>query len=440
MPKFVIFGLGMVGRSFLRLAYENSLVNSENWYAIEKNPQLIDLFCKYGGKAENYKTINVKLSDYEQIFSFLKNGDYLLDMSSFQGNTDLLQFCIKKNIHYLSTCSLPLEENGVTVPDYHDFSIYRQMKEQGINSEATSIIEFGMNPGMVSCFMKQALKTIIKEDDTPYVVEHRSELQSLLNEKNYAKIAQLLGVEVIHISDIDTTEVNFSPKSGCVYSTWNLEAFCDETTTFSEISLGSDIKFSTYQGRIDQHNNNDGYLRMNQSATIVTDQSFSPWGSFVGHIVPHEEIYTTSYYLSVYKNGKLIYKPTSFFVYRPCDLALQSLMTEYKHNFSGSSEHLISLDEIAKGGEAVGIVLDGKNFKTRYFGNKLEVPLEHDTPTILQVSASAFSAFRYMLDNPKEGFLLPEELDDEKILAYAKPYLKEYLTFTCPKLERNFLK
>ena len=440
MTKFVIFGLGMVGRSFLRLAHENALVNNKNWYAVEKNPDLVDLFCQYGGKPQNYKTIDVQIDDYEQIFSFLDAEDYLLDMSSFQGNTRLLKFCMKRNIHYLSTCSLPLEKDGQAIPDYHDFAIYRQIKEQKISSKATSIIEFGMNPGMVSCFMKQAIKAIICEDDTPFVSNHRGELQSLINGKNYAKAAQLLGLKVIHISDIDTTQVNFTARPNCVYSTWNLEAFCDETTTLSEISLGSDVSFSIYDGLIDQHNLEDGYLRLNKSATLVTEQSFSPFGSFVGHIVPHEETYTIPYFLSIYENGKLVYKPTAFFVYRPCDLALSSLKAEYKHNFSGSSEHLISLPEIASGGEAVGIILDGENFKTRYFGNKLEVPLAHDTPTILQVSASAFAAFRYMLDYPDQGFLLPEELDDEKVLAYAKPYLKEYITFTCPKLERRFLK
>lgn len=180
---------------------------------------------------------------------------------------------------------------------------------------------------------------------------------------------------------------------------------------------------------------------MNISATQVTDQSFSPWGSFIGHIIPHEEIYSTSYFLSIYDNTrKLIYKPTSFFVYRPCEVALESLFAAYKNNFIGTKEHLISLSEIAKGGEAVGVVLEGKNFKTRYFGNKLEVPLTHETPTILQVSASAFAAFRYMLEYPEQGFLFPEELDDEKLLAYAKPYLKEYTTFICPKLKRHFLK
>lgn len=175
MTKFVIFGLGMVGRSFLRLAAENSLVDSKSWYAIEKNPDLIDIFLKYGGKTENYQAVDVKLSDYEQVFSFLSGGDYLLDMSSFQGNTDLLQFCMKRDIHYLSTCSLPLEERGQTVPDYHDFSIYRQIKENKVPSKATSIIEFGMNPGMVSCFLKQAFKTIIKKDDTlmlPKIVQN----------------------------------------------------------------------------------------------------------------------------------------------------------------------------------------------------------------------------------------------------------------------------
>ncbi|MBR1778321.1 MAG: saccharopine dehydrogenase NADP-binding domain-containing protein [Alphaproteobacteria bacterium] len=436
MARFVVFGLGMVGRSFLRLAYENALVSPENWFAVEKNTDFIAFFKKYNGLEANYIIADVNHENYRHVFSFLNEGDYLLDFSSFPGNTDLLSFCMEKGIHYLSTCSLPLEKDGQSLPDHHDFILYKELKKKPLLSKATSIIEFGMNPGMVSCFLKQGLKAIAAKDDTPFVAAHRDELQELIKNGQYALAAQKLGVEVVHISDTDTTQVNFQSAPDTIYSTWNPEAFREESTNFSEISLGSDTAVETFGPRIKEYDASDGYLRLKDSAAIIKDQSVSPWGSFTGHIVPHEEIYTIADFLSVRKDDRLIYKPSVYFVYKACDIARQSL----SNNSKNVREHLISSDEISAGGEAVGIVLDGKNFKTRYFGNRLEIPIKEDTPTILQVSASAYAAFRYMLDNPSLGFLFPEELDDEKLLEYARPYLKEYVTFTCPPLERHFKK
>jgi len=438
MVRFVVFGLGMVGRSFLRLAHEAALVDPEAWFALEKSESFRSIFIKYGGKKENFILSEVTQENFSSVFSFLEEGDYLLDFSSFQGNTDLLDFCMDRGIHYLSTCSLPLEINNAKIPDHHDFLIYKELKKKQPLNMATSIIEFGMNPGMVSCFMKQGLKAIVREDDTPYVVEHRSELQELIDQNQYARAAQMLEVSVVHVSDIDTSQVNFEIKPKTVYSTWNLEAFCDESTTFSEISLGTDVPVELFNGRIKEHDANDGYIRLLSSAAVTTEQSYSPWGSFLGYIVPHEEIYTIADFLSVRNEGKLVYKPSVFFIYRPCDVAVQGLLDGYENDFKDYQEHLISLNEIISGGEAVGIVLDGNNFKTRYFGNKMEYPTREDTPTILQVSSSAFAAFIYMLKHKNEGFLFPEELNDEKVLEYAKPYLKEYVTFTCPPLKKLF--
>ncbi len=440
MAKFVIFGLGMVGSSFLRIVHKNSLFDADNWYAIDKNPQALNDFEAAGGKKSHFIVSNIQQKQYDPIFSILEKGDYLLDFSSSQTNTDFLEICINKDIHYLSTSSLPYEPEGVIIHEYHDFCVYKEMKKINKPNGPTSIIEFGMNPGMVSTFMKQGIREIVKNDNTPFVVENREKLQNLISQNKFAEAAQMLEVEIVHISDIDTTETNFEPKENCVYSTWNVEAFSDETLASCEISLGTDINFDTFGNEIEDCSESDRHLILDKIPVSCVDQSFSPWGSFDGYIVPHEEIYSIGDFLTVRKNDKVTYKPSVYFVYMPSKIAVASLLDGHQKGFKGFEEYLIKPEDIAQGGEAVGIVLDGKNFETRYFGNKLVAPIENETPTILQVSASAYAAFRYMLDNPNEGFLFPEEVDDNKIVEYAKPVLKEYVSFTCPKLERTFFK
>lgn len=438
MTKFILFGLGMVGASFLRIVKKEHMFDANCWYAIDKNNESKSIFTNIGGKPQNFSMIDVQLSDYTPIFSLLEEGDYLLDFSACQSNTDLLKICLEKNIHYLSTCSLPYEKPDDSVPDYHDFCIYRNIKKNAQPSAATSIIEFGMNPGMVSCFAKQAIKEIIKKDTGDFVTTHRKELLALVENEKYAEAAQMLEVDIIHVSDIDTTECKFIPNADTLYSTWNIDAFCKENTAPCEISLGTDIDVEKLSAIKQDNNAYDGFFIANDISIHTPEQSYSPYGSFVGHIVPHEEIYTIAYFFSLYKQDKLVYKPSVYFVYLPSPVAVESLVNGLANNFLGMNEYIIGPDDIAKGGEAVGVVVNGKNFQTRYFGNCLEAPIEGETPTILQVSASAFAAFRYMLDSPNEGFLLPEELNDEKILEYARPILQKYISFECPPLERTF--
>lgn len=92
-------------------------------------------------------------------------------------------------------------------------------------------------------------------------------------------------------------------------------------------------------------------------------------------------------------------------------------------------------DEIVSGGESVGIVIQGKRFKTRCYGNRLDTSELDETATILQVSASAYSAFEYMMKHPDDGIVLPEDVDENEVLETARRYLKEYVTFPCDKVK-----
>lgn len=99
--------------------------------------------------------------------------------------------------------------------------------------------------------------------------------------------------------------------------------------------------------------------------------------------------------------------------------------------------HIIKKSEIIKGGESVGIILQGLRFKTRYFGNYLDGKGLNTTATILQVSAGVYSAFCYMLKHTREGLLFPEDTDEKEILNSAKKYLKSYDTFVCDYIEMS---
>ena len=48
--------------------------------------------------------------------------------------------------------------------------------------------------------------------------------------------------------------------------------------------------------------------------------------------------------------------------------------------------------------------------------------------TTVQVAAGVLSAMEWMLENPKKGLLLPDDLPHEYILKRAKPYLGDFIS------------
>ena len=89
------------------------------------------------------------------------------------------------------------------------------------------------------------------------------------------------------------------------------------------------------------------------------------------------------------------------------------------------------------GGESVGVIVQGKKFHARYYGNYLDSNMLSETATILQVSASAFAAFQYMRDNPNEGVLFPDDLDHKTVFRTVAPFLGEFLSVECPEVCLN---
>ena len=54
--------------------------------------------------------------------------------------------------------------------------------------------------------------------------------------------------------------------------------------------------------------------------------------------------------------------------------------------------------------------------------------LPNQNATTVQVAVSVVAAVSYMINHPEEGLCLPDDLDHQEILAFAKPYLGEFIS------------
>ena len=426
--KLLLMGLGQVGTSLLNLLLKENEFKIDDIFILDKDESVFDKFIKFGGNRNNCIQLFITSSNYLSIFDNVQENDFVVDLVNGVDNLMLANECSKRNIHYLSTCDDCFDDkfNCFTFQNHYD--LYKALHEDSKN-RATSLVEFGMNPGLVNVFTKKALVDIVETDDGEYVAKNRTHLQDLIAKDNFNLLAKELGVTKFVETDIDITKTNIKEDKNTVYSTWNVPDYDIEIHENSIIKLGTEEKlsdvlntFNVSEDDIYYLNKNNGTLILDKNSLEMKSDTFSILGKFSGHIVSHEENFSLfDYYTIRDSEGNIDYAPTMYFLYKPCDLALNSVIGHEENNLM----KLILKSDMINGGEAVGMVVFGKNFTPRYVGNYLDIKDSFfETPTILQVSIGCLSAIKYIKNHPRQGLLFPEHANVNEIIEYASKYMK----------------
>ena len=428
MQKFVLMGLGQVGTSLLNLVLKEKLFDIDNIYIIDKDKSVFDKFINFGGDINNCIELFIESSNYLEIFKYADENDFIMDLVNGVDNLILATECLNRNIHYISTCDDCFDNkfNFFTFQTHYD-----EYKKLLLNREkkATSIAEFGMNPGMVNVFTKKVLIDIVEQDDSDFVSSNRNYLRSLYKTNKFALLAKELKVRSFIETDVDITDTSIKEDKNTVYSTWNVPDYDIEIHENTIIKCGTQNGLNKILESVNCNTENilyfnklNGTLILDKISTSVPQKVGSNIGEFTGYIVSHEENFSVYDYYTIRENGgEIEYAPNMYFVYKPCDLALKSIM---EHDLNNKIQ-LILKENMISGGEAVGIVAVGDNFKTRYVGNYLDIKdTFFETPTILQVSIGCLSAIKYIKNHPNEGFLFPEYTNVNEVLEYAQKYMK----------------
>ncbi len=420
--KFFIWGLGSIGTSFLRIIKENGYFDVESFYCLDSSLDAKNRFLSFGGKEDHFSLDRITEDNIGEYLCVLSQGDYLLDFTIDLKTLDILRYCLEHNVHYLNTADSSWKNDSLWFSVHQHYLEYLKIKDEFKSKQNTCLVEFGMNPGMVSCFVKKCIKGIVKTDETLYLKRHRKELLRLLDEGKYGLVAKKLKVTDVQEVDNDNQEVSIPYEKGICYSPWNVWGYYYETISSPEIACGTKKRFYSYK-EIYDCDFDDLYVAPKYSGYKYKVETISPQGTIIGHISCHEEIYTIRRMLTYKK-----YRPTVHFVYSPSEYAIRSMDEKI------TGEHLIQRKEIIKGGESVGVIIQGKRFHSHYFGNYLDTLDLDESATVLQVSASSYAGFVYMIRHRNEGVLFPEDVDEEEVVEIAKPYLKECLFFRCPKI------
>ena len=93
----------------------------------------------------------------------------------------------------------------------------------------------------------------------------------------------------------------------------------------------------------------------------------------------------------------------------------------------------IMTDEITKGADILGALLMGHPYNSWWTGSDLSIKEARrvapgQQATTLQVAAGIMASVLWMMENPKQGLKIPDDLPHDFVLDFAKPYLGNFIS------------
>ncbi len=423
--RLVIVGFGSIGQGVLPLLLRHLDIRAEQITIVTAEPRGRDVAAEYGIAfvetpltRENYRAMLKPL---------LASGDFLLNVSVEVASLALIELCRERGALYLDTCIEPWP-GGYTDPVLPPAARSNYALREGAldlrrrrPDGPTAVLTHGANPGLVSHFVKQALLDVAaagRAGPTPH------------DRAGWAELAHRLGVKAIHIAERDTQVADIPKEPGEFVNTWSIEGFVSEGSQPAELGWGTHERHFPADGR--RHDFGGGaaiYLLRPGAATRV--RSWTPLeGPYHGFLITHGESISIADYLTLRRDGEVVYRPTCHYAYHPCDDAVLSLHEFAGRNWRLQARQRLMMAEIDSGIDELGVLLMGAQQGVYWYGSRLSIAearrvAPHNNATSLQVTAAVLGGVVWAIEHPRRGVVEPEEMDFSRILEIARPYLGE---------------
>ena len=383
--------------------------------------------------------------NYRQLLAGrLGAGDFLLNLSYDVSSLALIEWCQAHGVLYLDACIEPwpgAHQDATAPPSARSNYAYREAAlalRRARPRGPTAVVNHGVNPGLVSHFVKRALRHLARDLDgggppdpgaAPYDTAAPPH-EAAATRHAWARLARRLGVRVIHVAERDTQTSRVAKRPGEFVNTWSVNAFVGEGSQPAELGWGTHERhFPADGGRHESGSGAAIYLTRPGAATRV--RSWAPVaGPFHGFVITHGEAISIADYLSVDEGGRTVYRPTVHYAYHPCDDAVLSIHELAGANWRQQQRGRLLMNEIAHGTDELGVLLMGHARGAYWYGSRLDVArarqlAPHNNATSLQTAAGVLGGVVWALRHPGAGVVEPDELDAEAVLEVAEPYLGE---------------
>jgi homospermidine synthase len=439
--KILFLGYGAVAECTLPILFRHLDTSPHNLTVLdfeERAPRLKEWAAKGATVVRNRVTAENLGS---VLGSYVARGDLVVDLAWNIDAGDILQWCHDHGVLYVNTSMEVWDpyKSAFHAPPVERTLYARHMRlREKISHWAepgpTAVLEHGANPGLISHFTKQGLidiaTAVLAEGKVSGIAAEM--LRGHLQARSYNLLAQALGVRVIHCSERDTQLANVPKGVGEFVNTWSIEGFHEEGTTTTEMGWGTHEKWLpplAFQHATGPQNQ-ICLARMGMDTWV---RSWVPLGPIQGMAIRHGEAFTISERLTVHEDGVPVYRPTVHYAYCPCDSAIASLSEMRGNGYALQARQRILSDEITTGSDALGALIMGHPFTSWWIGSDLSIEecrrlLPHQNATTMQVAISVAAAVTWMIQNPRRGVLLPEDLPHDFILEIARPYLGAFIS------------
>ena len=443
--KMLILGCGSVAQCTIPILLKDVNMSPANITVMDMvdNKHLIKNEIK---KGVNYVLDKVDQDNYLTLLpKYLSSGDFLLDLSYDVNTCALLEWCHNNNVLYVNASidtwkdgdeKIRLTDSSPTALTLYERykDIHKLVDKWKDKNGATAIMDHGANPGLVSHFTKQALvdmaNRLIKEKKI--TKSKITLLENSLKKNEFAKLAQLLGVKTIHISERDSQIVNKPKEVNEFVNTWSINGFIEEGLAPAELGWGTHEKELPKNSFTHKSGTNHQILLATKGCRTWV-RSWVPSGEIMGMVIRHGEAYSIPLCLTVKENNKVVYRPTVHYAYCPCDGALNSLHELAMRHYIPQEKFRILENEIISGKDELGCLLMGHEYKSWWIGSILDIEtarklVPNQNATTVQVAAGVVAAILYAINYPNLGFCVPDDLAYDEILEYVKPYLGEFIS------------
>ncbi|RFC51439.1 MAG: homospermidine synthase [Verrucomicrobia bacterium] len=437
--KVLFVGYGAVAECTLPILFRHIKVPAKNVTIMdfENRTEKLKPWTKKGVRFVRDRVTEENMG--KLLKKYVGQGDILIDLAWNIDALEILQWCRDNGVMYINTStelwdpyktgSHPTEKTL-----YHRHMNLRRMLKTWKTKGATAVIEHGANPGLISHFVKQGLLDIGKKliADKKVKGAAAKKIAKLSEAGSFNELAQALGVKVIHCSERDTQITNQPKQVDEFVNTWSIEGFREEGTTTSELGWGTHEKTLPQYAYTHKEGpkNQICIARMGINTWV---RSYVPGWDIQGMVVRHGEAFTISDKLTVWKNGKAVYRPTMHYAYCPCDEAISSLHEMRGYNYKLNVNQRIMNDEITSGADVLGALIMGHPYKSWWVGSDLSIEesrrlVPHQNATTMQVAISVTAALMWMIKNPLESVRVADDLPHDFILKVSKPYLGKWIS------------
>lgn len=426
--RLVILGFGSIGQGVLPLILRHIDIPRERITIITAEPRGRSVADEYGIRFLQQAATEDNYHDL--IKQHLGNGDFLVNLSVDVSSVELMGLCQEIGCLYLDTVVEPWA-GGYTDPsltpsqrsNYAMREAAVALREMSMNGP-TAITAHGANPGLVSHFVKKALLDIARDVGMPV-----GSPPSAMDRAAWARMAEALGIKVIHIAERDTQIGVLPKKPGEFVNTWSVDGFVGEGCQPAELGWGTHERHFPSDGH--RHGFGcDAAIYLDRPGASTRVRSWTPLeGPYHGFLITHNEsISIADYYTVRNDDGSVRYRPTSHYAYHPCDAAVLSMHELAGKNWQMQDEKRLMTDEIVSGIDELGVLLMGHEKGAYWYGSRLSInearrAAPHNSATSLQVTAAVLAGVIWAMENPRMGVVESDEMDHERILEIAGPYL-----------------